>query len=200
MKPFGDVAMPSVRRSELAGTLRFRLSAWNTAVVVVTIVVTLVAVLEGLRYTLIHEADQLLLEDLDELGLAVKEFYPDLNQIHEEMNRKAKGHEHRNLFVQVLDPAGNDVWSSINTPIAVKARRTFTEDAKPRTIGNFRVAQQQLDFANLPHYTIRVGISLGYVLEDISKLTQLMIVVGAVLLVVAPLAGYWLAGRATQPL
>src|SRR5262249_25090465 len=40
----------------------------------------------------------------------------------------------------------------------------------------------------------------AYVEEDISKLTQLMLIVGTILLIAAPLGGYWLAGRATQPL
>jgi heavy metal sensor kinase len=192
--------MPSARHKEFVGSLRFRLSAWNTAVVVITILVTMVAVREGLRYTLIREADQLLREDLMELTLAIQEFYPDLDQIHEEMNRKAKGHEHRQLFVQVLDPAGNDVWSSINTPSVMTAQATFTAEHAPRTVDIYRIAQQQLESSDLPPYTIRVGISLAYVYEDTTKLAQLMFVVGAGLLVAAPLAGYWLAGRATQPL
>jgi signal transduction histidine kinase len=116
------------------------------------------------------------------------------------MNRKAQGHEHRQLFVQVLDPQGNDVWSSIHTPEAVAEKPTFTDDPRPRTIEGFRVVQRKLSFQGLPAYTIRVGSSLAYVAEDIAKLTQLMLLVGGGLLVAAPLGGYWLAGRATQPL
>lgn len=192
--------MHSARYSELFGSLRSRLSVWNTAVVVVTVLVALVALRESMRFTLIHEADQLLLEDVEELRLAVQDFYPDLDQIHGEMNRKAQGHEHRQLFVQVLDPLGNSVWSSIHTPAAIRERPTFTADLQPKTINGFRVVQRRLEAKNLPHYTIRVGSSLSYVKQDISKLSQLMLIVGATLLIAAPLGGYWLAGRATQPL
>jgi heavy metal sensor kinase len=192
--------MPSARFSELIGSLRFRLSAWNTAVVVVTVLVALFALREGLRYTLIREADLLLLEDIDELGLAVKEFYPDLEQIHSEMNRKARGHEHRQLFVQVLDPQGSDVWSSVNTPTTIRERPTFTEDARPRTIEGFRIVQRQLRASNLPAYTIRIGSSLAYVDHDIAQLSQLMLLIGAALLIAAPLGGYFLAKVATEPL
>jgi signal transduction histidine kinase len=192
--------MRSGRLSDWFGTLRFRLSAWNTAVVVVTALMALIAVREGLRYTLIREADQLLLEDLAELSLAVQEFYPDVEQIHEEMNRKAKGHEQRNLFVQILDRQGTDVWSSIHTPRTMMVRSAFAADLLPQTIDGYRVAQREVALPALPAYTLRVGASLAYVEQDIAKLTQLMLLVGAALLIAAPLGGYWLAGRATQPL
>lgn len=192
--------MPFARLSETLSTLRFRLSVWNTTVVLAMVLAALMALREGLRYTLIREADQLLLENIEELGLAVAEFYPDLDLIHEEMNRKAKGHEQRHLFVQVFDPQGNHVWSSIHTPEEVQERRAFTADMRPRTLNGYRLVQRQLAFANVPAYTIRVGSSLAYVEEDVERLTHGMLVIGAVLLVAAPLGGYWLAGRATRPL
>jgi heavy metal sensor kinase len=192
--------MPSARLNEWFGTLRFRLSAWNTAVVVVTVLLALIAVREGLRYTLIREADQLLLEDLAEMALAMEESYPDVEQIHEQMNRKAKGHEQRSLFVQILDEQGEDVWSSIHTPEAVLRRSDLPANAAPQTIEGYRIAQRTVASSDLSAATLRVGTSLAYVEDDIAKLTQLMLVVGAALLIAAPLGGYWLAGRATQPL
>jgi heavy metal sensor kinase len=52
----------------------------------------------------------------------------------------------------------------------------------------------------VPSYTVRVGVSLENVEEDVATLTRLIMIAGAVLLVLAPLGGYWLAGRATHPL
>ena len=188
------------RFNELFLTLRFRLTLWNTLVVAITIVVTMVAVREGLRIALLHETDQLLQEDTIELGMAVKEFYPDLAQIHDEMNRKALGHEYRELFVQVLDPTGNSVWSSVHTPKHNLPQIPTEANTAPRTVAGFRMVQRQLHHAGQPQYTIRVGCSLAHLEEDVNKLTRLMLGVASVLLVVAPLGGYWLAGRATKPL
>jgi signal transduction histidine kinase len=47
---------------------------------------------------------------------------------------------------------------------------------------------------------VRVGVSLTHIAEDVERLTQTMTLVGAAILVVAPLGGFWLAGRATKPL
>ncbi|MEO8497348.1 MAG: hypothetical protein ABI614_19945, partial [Planctomycetota bacterium] len=59
---------PSFSRS-----LRFRLMLWNAAVVVITACVTLVALREGVRITLIRELDQVLREDLREIEIALTE-------------------------------------------------------------------------------------------------------------------------------
>jgi heavy metal sensor kinase len=115
------------------------------------------------------------------------------------MNRKAKGHEPRHLFVQILDAQGRQLWSSIHTPQAM-LEQSDSGGARPQTIAGYRVAQRDVALPNLPAYRLRVGASLAYVEEDISKLTQLMLLVGMGLLIAAPLGGYWLAGRATQPL
>jgi signal transduction histidine kinase len=191
--------MRSVRPSEAWGSLRFRLSVWNTAVVAVAVLIALLALREALRFTLVREADQLLNEDVGELGMAVREFYPNLQQIHDEMNRKARGHEHRHLFIQLFDPSSKDVWSSVNTPPAIEQVPALPA-RPPRTIGRYRVAEQQLNCPEVPRYTIRVGSSLDYISQDVSKVSQLMLLVGAGLLIVAPIGGYLLAGRATKPL
>ena len=57
-------------------SLRFRLTVWNTAVVLLTVVGTLIGVREGLRITIRHEVDDLLREDANEVELAVRELYP----------------------------------------------------------------------------------------------------------------------------
>ena len=44
-------------------SLRFRLSAWNTAAVLLIVVVTLLGVREALRFTLMTENDHLLRDD-----------------------------------------------------------------------------------------------------------------------------------------
>ena len=188
------------RFSHVLRSLRFRLTAWNTLVMTAAIALALLAVRQSLRYTLIAEMDNLLVEDTAELGLMVQAFYPDLDQIHDEMNRKALGHEYRQLFVQVLDPAGLSVWSSVHTPADLRSGKAFSGDGRPRTVNGYRIVERKLQKSNLPPFTIQVGNSLEYVERDIAKLSQLMLLVAGGLLIVAPMVGYWLAGRATDPL
>src|SRR5476649_1105654 len=97
-------------------SLRFRLSAWNTAAVLLIVVVTLVGVREALRYTLLSENDRLLKDDTFEVSLAISGFYPDLGEIYNEMERKARGHVDRGLFVQMLDAGGEIMHSSGDPP------------------------------------------------------------------------------------
>ena len=52
-------------------TLRFRLMAWNAAVVIITALVTLLGLREGVRITLIRELDQLLVQDVREIELSL---------------------------------------------------------------------------------------------------------------------------------
>jgi len=191
--------MRFARLSVYYKSLRFRLLAWNTIVVLLMVVVTLLAVREGLRLTLIREMDQLLEEDLLEVRLAVEQFYPEWDQIQEELNRKAIGHAHRELFVQVLDVTGQPLRNSVNTPDEAASAGT---GVLGRTLpsGLFRVMSRPLAQRGLPPLTIRVGSTLRYVQEDVAKLSRMSIWVAIALLPLAGWGGYWLAGRATKPL
>jgi heavy metal sensor kinase len=184
----------------LLRSLRFRLSAWNTAAVLLLVVVTLLSVREGLRLTLLTENDQLLLDDAREVILAVERFYPDLPEIYNEMDRKATGHEDRGLFVQLLDPNGRLLSSKGEAPRLDDIPLTTAEKPSLLSIGNYRMAQRVIDKQGVPAYTIRVGASLTTVDADVATVTRLMTVAGMVILFVAPVLGYWLAGRATRPL
>jgi heavy metal sensor kinase len=186
--------------SSIVRSLRFRLMAWNTGVVILSVVATLIALREGMRLTLISEMDQVLSDDADEMLLALEAHYPDLQQVYEEMNRKARGHIHSGLFVQLLEPSGSVLWSSVNTPPVQHV--SFPEQAGNRrfTKGGYRAVQRQTDKITVPAYTVRVGVSTQHIWADISRLSQMMIAVGLALLVIAPAGGYWLAGRATEPL
>jgi len=174
--------------------------AWNTGVVILSVVATLIALREGMRLTLISEMDQVLSDDADEMLLALEAHFPDVRQVYEEMNRKARGHVHSELFVQLLDPQGEVVWSSVNTPPSDQV--SFPEQAGNRRFaqGGYRAVQRQTSKTTVPSYTVRVGVSMEHVWADIARLSQMMIAVGLALLVIAPAGGYWLAGRATEPL
>src|ERR1043165_3161175 len=100
----------------LVRSLRFRLAAWNTAVVLFAVILTLIGVREALRLTLLHETDQVLLDDAHEVALAIEQLYPNMPELFVEMDRKVLGHVDRNQFLQVLDHHGHPIYSSHGMP------------------------------------------------------------------------------------
>ena len=67
--------LPRSLRS-LFRSLRFRLLLWNAGAVLLTGAFILVAVREGVRYTLIFDLDQVLREDLQEIDLHLRRGLP----------------------------------------------------------------------------------------------------------------------------
>jgi len=181
-----------------ARSLRVRLTAWNTAVVLLAVVGTLLGLREGLRLALIHEADSLLRDDAKEMSLAVEQFYPKMNEVHRAMSRKALAHTDRGLFLELLDSQGKRLYSTRGTPPLVDLDAAVS--LAPQSIKDHRVIQQQLNARGLPGFVLRVGSPLALVEEDVARLTPVIILAIVIVLCVAPLGGYWLAGRATRPL
>lgn len=180
-------------------SLRFRLTAWNTAIVFLAVMAALVGVREGLRFSLRQEIDKLLLEETEVVELSVQKHYPNLEAIHEEMDRMAKGHDERGWFLELLDEGGRPLWSPVNAP---NLAPPLPGDFAPRVIaaGGHRVAERRLAQTDLPHYVVRVGSSTEFIEADVVKLTEITVPVGIAILLLSPLGGYWLAGRATRPL
>ncbi len=88
------------RLRDVFRSLRFRLTLWNTAVVLLTVVCTLMGVREALRFALRHEIDQLLREDALEVELAVEQMHNSIDNeaFSAEMTRKVAAHvEHRHV-------------------------------------------------------------------------------------------------------
>lgn len=167
--------------------------AWNAIVVIVTACVTLIVLREGVRITLIHELDQLLREDLREIEIALSA-HEVTSVLYEQLNRKDLGHERHNWFAELSGPDGVSFRSTHAPPPSV-----WNSD------GN-RPAQSTKGWRLLSHtvpgsgITIRVGASLALIHEDIARLDRFVGLAACGMLVIAPLCGYWLAGRATRPL
>jgi signal transduction histidine kinase len=181
-------------------SLRFRLSAWNTAAVLLIVVVTLLGVREALRFTLMSENDHLLLEDTYEVALAVERYYPDMAEIYNEMDRKALGHVDRLLFVELLDPRGVMMWASGKPPALAGVAEPKADRPSLVTVDGYRVASRLMTSEGLPPFTVRVGATLSIISNDMSKLSRLITAALFTILFVAPISGYFLAGRATRPL
>jgi heavy metal sensor kinase len=192
--------MPYAHLKDVFGTLRFRLTVWNTAVVLVFVLTTLWGVREGLRFVLWREADDLLGEDAREIERIIEESYPNLQKIKDELDRKATTHTHRGLHIRIFDETGAVEFTTPNAPAVPFPIGLFQYGMTPITAGHYRLVHLILDSPNLPRYKIRIGTSFKPLEEDIEQVTELLIVVGSVTLLISPVGGYWLAGRATRPI
>ena len=191
---------PASNLKEVFGTLRFRLTVWNTAVVFVFVLTTLWGVREGLRFVLWREADDQLQEDAREIEKTIEVNYPNLQKIKDELDRKATTHTHRGLHIRIFNEAGEVEWTSTNAPAVPFPVDLFQNGMTPITAGHYRLVHMVLDSPKLPHYKIRIGTSFEPLEADIEQVTELLIVVGSVTLLISPIGGYWLAGRATRPI
>lgn len=178
-------------------TLRFRLMLWNAGAVLLTALLTLGGVREGVRYALTHEMDQVLLEDIREVELTLDNLglrHP--AELHEELNRKARGHSHHEWFIRIYDRRGEPLWASYSAPprLALPSIGEFSA----RDSDGYRVVQEIYRRAGQPPVVLRVGISLDYLNRELERIDDLALVATLIAILVAPLGGYWLAGRTTR--
>jgi signal transduction histidine kinase len=188
------------RLSATVRSLRFRLLLWNAGAVLFTGLFILLAVREGVRYTLIFDLDEVLQEDLKEIDLHFTggEQY-DWFALQEELDRKAKGHDFHRWFVQFYDDQGRPTWSSINTP-DLPPLTAEQREARSLTLQDYRVAYhllpQRVEQAN----AALVGCSQRFIARDLELIDRLVVLVFSVLLLLSPLVGVFLTSRTINPL
>jgi heavy metal sensor kinase len=181
------------------GTLRFQLTFWNTGVLVLIMMGTLAGLRTALALTLQGELDRLLREDATEVSLLLKDLPTNPQLVQEALDRKAHSHTEDGWFVQVFSADGEILMATRSTlpatdpPSFESPRRTFTAN-------HSRVVQRKVSVPGGKPRVVRVGASLKNVHGDVDRLTRIILATGAIILLVAPLLGYWLAGRATRPL
>lgn len=190
--------MPSARLRGVFRSLRFRLTAWNTAVVLLTVGGALLGVREGLRHRLLGDLDQQLREDAEELAQAVLQSYPEMEPVFQQIDNKADSHRHLDLFIELLDAGDGSIRASKEAPL-VQVRRRRPGDLLA-TADGYRVARYRFGGDGVPQFTLRIGASLASIDNDVAVVTHLMTIAGAAVLFLAPLGGAWLAGRAIHPL
>lgn len=180
------------------GTLRARLFAWNTVTILLLMLTMLVGLRQGVSYSVLREEDQLLGEDADEVQLLLQRTpKPIWEQVQEEIDRKAVGHAPRQWFCQIDRLDGTPIVRTNAIP-DLSSLEPDRFDA-PLTENGFRVTQHRVSLPD-GSVVVRVGSSLEGVREDVNRITQVVLIAGGVLLLVAPLGGYWLANRAVQPI
>ncbi|MBC7856324.1 MAG: hypothetical protein IAF94_23075, partial [Pirellulaceae bacterium] len=190
--------MFSGRNSAFLRTLRFRLMLWNALAVVLTGLGILLCVREGVRWTLLHELDQVLKEDLQEIALGFQEESGvSWDVLREELSRKAVGHQFHGWFVRFYDANGQPTWSSASTP-SISDLDSVSGEAASRQ--GFRILRKKLPGGNRLASSVAVGSSQDFINLYMIRIDELVVSVFLGVLVAAPLGGYLLAGRATRPL
>jgi heavy metal sensor kinase len=189
----------------LPPTLRFRLTFWNTIVILILVGCALWGVREGVRWTLLSELDAALAEDVKEVQLTIDQMTIDRfglkwDRMEAELGPKVVSNSDRGWFVRIFSSTGDLLWTSDNAPeLKVTTARAVKPGAYDRE--NYRLLQQSIPAGKqTPPLIVRVGVRRDRVDEDIWRLSEWMLIAFALILVVAPLSGYWLAGRATRPL
>lgn len=186
----------------LAGmSLRTRLTALNTAVVLVVTVATLFAVRFAARATLYDDADAELRGGAQEVVLALRDMRPDVNAVIAEMRRKAASHEKRGWFMHLVTEDGTTLWKSDHCPdeVASYPPAQFDRDENIVQVGPYRYVRLRITQPGEPSYHVRVGTYTTGLDDRLDGLLRSLLVLGLALLVLAPLTAYWLAGRATRP-
>ncbi len=181
-------------------TLRARLMLWDAAAVFLTAVAVLIGVREGVRFALLHEIDEVLLEDIDEIHLLLQEPRPEGEEtLFSDLDRKARGHTHHIWFVQFLDKNRQPTWSSVNTPTESAVLSNIPAGTAASRSG-FRVIRSLLPKPRDTRHWVVVGSSLSIPNQDLARIDQLVSVIGVLALILAPLGGFLLANRAIRPI
>ena len=184
-------------------TLRFRLTFWNTLVVLFAASLALIALRDQRRRSLVNETRDLLREESIELDLAIRKLYPDLTSIRAEFERKVMSHSQHRWFAQLSDKNQESVYRSANYP-----ELPGPTDGEPALEGqpfgyqstnNFQLVRHPVQINDGTRFGMVLGTPNEIIDNNIADLTRLMLLIGVGLLVVAPVGGYLLARNATQP-
>ncbi len=182
-------------------SLRFRLTVWNTLVVFITVVVALVAVREGLRYYLLVETDAVLDDEVKEIVLMLRKFYPDRDQFIQALERKDEAHLDRGWHIHWLDEHGQTIWASKLAPEnPLSALLNSSNDRNVWGSDVHRAIEREIEEPGVPNFKIRVGTLMKFIEEDVDRLTRILAPVGLLILLLAPLGGLLLAKQAIEPL
>ncbi len=184
----------------LPPALRFRLTFWNTIVILILVGCALWGVREGVRWTLLSELDAALLDDVQEVQLTIDRSGLKWVEVATDLGAKVESNSDRGWFVRIFSADGELLWTSDNAPeLSITPARAIKPGSYDRE--NYHLLQQSFPAGKrAPPLIVRVGVRRDRVDADIWRLTEWMLTAFALILVVAPLSGYWLAGRATRPL
>lgn len=182
-------------------TLRARLTLWNTAVVLAMTLASLAAARIIARATLYADADAELRAGVQEVVLALQDLYPNVEAVVAEIGRKARSHEERGWFSQLLTEDGVTLWKSDHCPVSVADYPPHNLDREENVVqvGPYRYVRLRIARLGQPTYHVRVGTYTTGLDDRLTFLMRRLTMVGLALSLLTPVAGLWLAGRATRP-
>jgi heavy metal sensor kinase len=173
--------------------MRFRLTVWNTLVLLAAVLGALMGVREGLRRTLYGELDELLEEDAGEVALMARDI-ASTRRLAEELQRKAVSHAEHDWFGEIRDPEGRTLASGGTVPEGLAAA-----GPSPADEAGHRIVRRTVDLRR-GRFEVRVGAAVGYIDRDVDRLTNMIAAALAVVVLAAPVGGWLLAGRVVRPL
>jgi signal transduction histidine kinase len=189
-------------------TTRLRIALWNALGTAGITLATLAAVRQGVHWTIDHEVDTLLEEDVREIVLALSEVVArDFTVLLAELRRKSSGHRQHGWYAILLDEEGQTLWQSeiapaepqtADAPVLASTRSERNRRESDRRESNRREIHREVP-ANVHGVGgIRVGASMEPWLNDMRKIDRLVVLAGLTSVIASPLLGYFLAGRATR--
>jgi len=208
--PWPSIDVPFFRRIPW-GSLRVRLTLLNSAAVLLAMLILLFVVRVGVRTALFNATEQTLLGEVREVAMSLEEYYPSSGSfvasrdlLVAELRRKAESHRDRSWFLQLLEnnqDGTNTVWASDNCPEEILTEpidEAVTE--KVKHAARHRWARKLIDTIGTQKLYVRIGMPNAVIEKEVEKLTWFLLPIGIGFTFLTPLAGYWLALRATQPI
>lgn len=208
--PWPSIDVPFFRRIPW-GSLRVRLTLLNSAAVLLAMLILLFVVRVGVRTALFNATEQTLLGEVREVAMSLEEYYPSSGSfvasrdlLVAELRRKAESHRDRSWFLQLLEnnqDGTNTVWASDNCPEEILTEpidEAVTE--KVKHAAGHRWARKLIDTIGGQKLYVRIGMPNAVIEKEVDNLTWFLLPIGIGFTFLTPLAGYWLALRATQPI
>lgn len=180
-----------------AQSLRFRLMLWIGFVSVVTAMVTLWGMREGVRLTLVDKVDRVLEDDLEEVRLLLKEEQLTQESLRDFLDRKSRGHHQPGWFVQIINRQGRIDWESEGAP----ANLPKITEGGDRAIeqGSLHLREVDADLPDAVGGHVRMGVDMRFLSNDMARIDRLALFVGLAVFLVAPIVSYYLAAGAIEP-
>src|SRR5262249_36501105 len=148
---------------------------------------------EGLRWTLINELDKELADDVEEVRRFIERSWPRKDVIEAELSLKATSHSDRGWYVRIFSKEGTPIWASDSAPEWHMPLLRIARHG-PYNRGEYRLLQRPIPPAGrAPALVVIVGANRNAVDADIWRLSEMILMAFALILVMAPLSGYWLA-------
>ncbi len=192
-------------------SFRFRVMAWLFLVVTAMMLLTTVVVGAIVNRSIHQEFDRQLNEEADETILAIRELFPNpfvenwrasypFEDLKHVLERRARSRGYNRWFIRLYDEDEQPIYQS-ESPSGIPTPRGSETGRQIRDSGAFRWIQATFPPEKADaQLWIQIGRSRVGMQEDVSLLNFTLLLRALLVLVLAPLGGYFLARQVTGPL